>query len=132
MSRLSGLRTAATWGTFGLLTGVGVTLAVVLVSGVSVAEEAGAPLGVEVVSVIDAATSSPSPTGTPSPTPSSSSEVSVVPAPQPTEVEIDDHGGDRPDDEPDDNGGSGNSGSGNSGSGSSGSGGGSSDDSGDD
>jgi hypothetical protein len=117
MSRLSGLRTAATWGAFGLLTGVGVTLAVVLVSGVSVADEAGAPLGVEVVSVTDAATSTPSSTGTPTPTPTSSNDVSVVPAPQPTEVEIDDHGGDRPDDKPEDNGGSGNSGSGSSGSG---------------
>ncbi len=121
MSRLSGLRTAATWGAFGLLTGVGVTLAVVLVSGVSVADESGAPLGVEIVSVTDAATGVPSSTATPTPTPTSSSDVSVVPAPQPTEVEIDDHGGDRPDDKPEDNGGSGNSGSGSGGSGGSGS-----------
>lgn len=121
MSGFQSMRTAVTWGAFGLLTGVGVTLAVILVTGVSVADEPGAPLGSERIAVSGDPSTSPSPSLTPN-----SSGVSVVPAPGPSEVEIDDHGGDRPDD--DSSGGSGNGGSGNGGSDNSGSGKGGSDD----
>lgn len=121
MIESSSVRTALTWTALGLFTGIGVTLAVILVSGVSVADEAGQPLGVEVVAV------SPLPGGTdpdsatrdntpePAPTPSSGGSA-VVPEPSPIEVDLDDNGGDRSDDISDDSSGtSGSQGSGSSG-----------------
>jgi len=123
------VRAAVTWTTFGLLTGVGVTLAVILVSGISVADEAGAPIGVDLVSVSPAPSTTPSGQPTPGATrtgpPSSTNGAEIVPAPTPVEVDIDDHGGDDDSDKTsDDSGGNSGSGSGSNSGSSGGSGGG--------
>jgi uncharacterized membrane protein YgcG len=118
------VRSAALWVSLGVLAGAGITLGVILVGGVSVADEAGSPLGISVVTVApDSSLSTDvSPTGIPTHASDDDpnkgdDDATVVPAPTPTEVELGD-----------DKGGGSNSGSGSSGSnsGSSGSGSGSS------
>lgn len=85
MVAATGIRSAISWMLLGLVGGVGVWLAVILVAGVSVAEEAGQPLGVDIVTVNGTtppaivAPAAPGPDGT-----------VVVPGPAPTEVSIDD------------------------------------------
>ena len=119
MADFQSVRAAVTWTSFGLLTGVGVTLAVILVSGISVADEAGAPIGVDLVRVSPTSSSTPSAAPTPEATgtdsPRSTNGAEIVPAPTPVEVDIDDHGGDDDSDKTSDDSG-GNSGSGGSGS----------------
>jgi hypothetical protein len=101
------LRAAIGWLAVGLVVGLAIALGTILITGVSVADEAGRPIGVDAVSVQPAPT--PSSTPTPTPSPSSSSE-GVVDPPDPIEVELgDDHGGD---DGSDDNSGHGGGGSG--------------------
>ncbi len=93
------MRSWATWIVVGALAAV---LAVLFVTGLGTADEAGKPLGVPAVSI------TPGPSATPTPAP----DPTIVEAPPPVAVQLDDHGGD-----------SGNSGSGGSGSGNSGNGG---------
>ncbi len=112
----SPVRSAALWVSLGVLAGAGITLGVILVGGVSVADEAGSPHGISVVSVTPGQISPTdvAPTGIPTHSSEDGHDATVVPAPTPTEVELgDDYGGD--------SGSGSNSGSGSSGSGGSGS-----------
>lgn len=90
------VRSAIGWLVVGLLVGISIALGAILITGVSVADEAAQPLGVDTVSVQPTNTSpSATPTPTPTPTPSSTHGDEVIDAPDPIEVEIgDDHGGD--------------------------------------
>lgn len=121
------VRIAATWVILGLVVGVGATLGTILITGVSVADEAGQPLGVDAVSVHPTSVPSPTPSVTPTAVPTATPDdnggqteegddsAEVVPAPPPVEVELDDHGGDSGGHGSDDSGsGSDNSGSGGS------------------
>ncbi len=94
-------RGVGSWMLIGLLVLVGAMLGVMLVSGLSLADAAGRPLGVSAVFV----TPTPSATGTPSasPTPAptggtdgdtAAAPPAVVTAPPPVFVNLDDHGGD--------------------------------------
>ncbi len=113
----SPVRSAALWVSLGVLAGAGITLGVILVGGVSVADEAGSPFGISVVSVTPGPISPMDVAPTGIPTHSSDDgddDATVVPAPTPTEVELgDDNGGDS---DSGSNSGSGSSGSGGSGS----------------
>jgi hypothetical protein len=109
MAMTTGVRGAAGWVMLGAVGGVSVGLAVILVAGVSVAEEDGRPLDVDIVAV-DATPvpisgvqetgrpgggddvtvgGTPSPVGTAPPSTDAGGTV-VVPAPGPSEVAIDD------------------------------------------
>jgi len=92
------MRSIGTWIVVGVVALAATVLAIVFVSGLGVADEAGRPLGVPGVAV------TPGPSRTPTPTPTADDSPDVVDAPPPVTVQLDDHGGDN-----------GNSGSGNSG-----------------
>jgi len=83
-----------TWLLLGLLAAVSVGLAIVLISGLSLGDETGQPLGVPAVSVV------PGPSSTPSPSPTGG--PAVVSDPPPVQVDLDDHGGHGGDDGSDD------------------------------
>lgn len=101
-------RSPRTWILLALLVAVAAVLAVVLTSGLSIADEAGQPLSVPAVSLTPEP-SSPSATPTPTPTVGDGSPE-VVYAPDP--VTVDDHGGDSGGHGSDDGSNSGSSGSG--------------------
>jgi hypothetical protein len=110
MAGIPAPRSWATWLVLGLLSIVALVFALVLTTGLSIADEAGQPLDVPPVAITpDPARPAPTPTATQS----GDNPTIVDPAP-PITVEIDDHGGHGSDDPPgDDSGGGGsNSGSG--------------------
>lgn len=82
------LRNATLWISIGVLTGAGITLAVILVGGVSMADEAGTPFGVSHVNVGPDAQSPADAAPTSTPTETTSEAVTVVPAPTPSEVDL--------------------------------------------
>lgn len=122
------VRSATLWVSLGVLSGAGITLGVILVGGVSVADEPGSPLGISVVTVApDSALPSASPTSIPTHSidddDDNDDNATVVPAPSPTEVELgDDNDGESNSGSGSGSGSSGGGDSGGSGSGSSGSG----------
>lgn len=96
-------RAPLAWILVGVFAVVGITLGIVLTSGIGFADAAGQRLDVPAVSVVPTPSSTSIPTPTPTPTNDNDDDDSpvVVPGPPPVTVELDDHGGDR--DKTDDN-----------------------------
>lgn len=86
-------RSAARWVVLGLVGGTCLTLAVLLTSGLSFADEAGQPFGAPAVSITPTASVTGSPSSTPGATPThtpTSGPPVVVGAPPPVTVNLDD------------------------------------------
>ena len=85
------LRRPLTWLIAGVIAAVGITLGVILSSGIGFADAAGERLDVPAVSIVP----TPADEGTPTPTPTNDDEPDIVDGPPPVTVDLDDHGGDR-------------------------------------
>lgn len=95
------IRAAGSWLLIGFLALVGAMLALVLISGLSLADAAGQPLGVPAVSVTPTPSTTSTPSASPTPAPGGSTDgntadapPAVVTAPPPVVVDLDDHGDD--------------------------------------
>jgi hypothetical protein len=90
-----------------------IALGLVFTSGLGLADAAGRPLDVSAVSIVPSAVPSAPPSAAPTPTPTSTPSddggPAVVTGPPPVTIELDDHGGDRNANDPNDNSGHGNS-----------------------